>query len=107
MSVSERQLGVGGETRQGMRRNCEGHGREMCVRAGVCERCSFSMDQRYCSPNDVLSESEQKWRNVESCRTLFSRCSIFENDSTRRTSKHFVRTSNLDKSSSVFGRERA
>ena len=41
-----------------------------------------------------------------SCRNLFSRCSIFEKDSTRRTSKHFVRTSNLDKSSSVFAEGR-
>ena len=105
MSASERQLGVGGEERKG---RSEGeHGREMCVRAGVCERCWISMDQRYCSPNDVLSESEQKWRNVVSCRNLFSRCSIFENDSTRRTSKHFVRTSNLDKSSSVFAEGRS
>ena len=65
MSVSERQLGAGGEERKG---KSEGeHGREMCVRAGVCERGSFSMDQRYCSPNDVLSESEQK---KEKCGVL-------------------------------------
>ena len=44
------------------------HGREMCVQAGVYERCSFTMNQRYranYSPNDVRSESARYLR--ESC----------------------------------------
>ena len=34
--------------RKGVKRRSEGgHGREMCVRAGVHERCSFTNDQSY------------------------------------------------------------
>ena len=59
--VCEKQLGAGGGEKGGEEGEGERGGteRELCVRAGVYERCSFITDERYGannSPNDARSK---------------------------------------------------
>ena len=77
-----RKMGVGGnsgrrvEGEKGRREKKGPRKKEMCVRAGVRERLSCTIDQRYRASfpsNDGRSKNEQNG-NVLSCRNLFLIC---------------------------------